>query len=136
MPRSFLLTTIFAAGARAPDRGGERDRLADRDSGRARCPTIRRRRLGGLIFRRGWALRSDDVRFGGISAMHVEDGAVTAVSDAGDLFIRLAGREWPDGSASMPLPNDRACADSKSRRDAEAMLVHGGQAWFASRAPT
>ncbi|HEY5710575.1 MAG TPA: esterase-like activity of phytase family protein, partial [Allosphingosinicella sp.] len=42
--------------------------------------------LGGLHFLGGWVLASDDMRFGGISAMHVKDGAVTALSDVGILI--------------------------------------------------
>jgi hypothetical protein len=34
----------------------------------------RRRRVGELVFLRGWALSSPEPRFGGISAMQVENG--------------------------------------------------------------
>ena len=45
-----------------------------------------RRRVGALVFLRGWELSSDDQSFGGLSAMQVEDGRVIAIGDAGTLF--------------------------------------------------
>src|SRR5688572_21031240 len=52
-----------------------------------------RKRVGRLIWLGGWEIRSNDPRFGGISALHVDGGAVTALSDAGTL-IRFS---LPDG---------------------------------------
>src|SRR3546814_7827468 len=45
-----------------------------------------RRRLGSLDYLGGWALRSNDQRFGGISAIHVAEGAVLALSDSGSVI--------------------------------------------------
>ena len=42
-----------------------------------------RDRAGALRILAGWALTSGDDRFGGISAIHVENGWVTAASDGG-----------------------------------------------------
>lgn len=91
----------------------------------------REHRAGDLEFLGGWALSSDDPRFGGISAIHVSGGVATAISDAGVLlrlalpgtagFGSVAAADLPQG----PMPNRR-----KSDRDAEAMVVHGGQAWI------
>lgn len=88
-----------------------------------------RRRVGALVFRRGWNLNSPDPRFGGISAMHVEDGKVTALSDAGVLLhFELPG----DGTSRLlqvqPLPGT---AEEKRDRDTEAIAVHGDEAWVA-----
>src|SRR3546814_14733450 len=44
------------------------------------------RRLGGLLFLGGWAIESNDPRFGGISSLHVEDDQVLAISAAGSLI--------------------------------------------------
>lgn len=88
--------------------------------------------VGRLRYLGGWALASDDVRFGGVSAIHVEGGAVTALSDVG-MVMRFAlpgaGREAPirfDPLAEGPGPRTR-----KSNRDSEAMLIDGPQLWVA-----
>jgi len=87
-------------------------------------------RLGRLVFLGGWALTSNDHRFGGISALHVEAGRVLALSDAG----------W---RSSFPLPGGRASvrarvammeagpgpADEKHNRDVEALVMHGRALW-------
>ena len=89
-----------------------------------------RRRAGALTFLRGWALSSDDPRFGGISAMQVEDGRVTAISDAGVLLhFRLPSRAGRQTLQVQPLPQS-AGAD-KASHDTEAMLLRGGEAWVA-----
>lgn len=92
-----------------------------------------RRRIGPLLFLEGWRISSRDVRFGGISAMHVENGTVRAVSDAGSLF-------------AFPVPTTRAgplqvrieriaegpgSGRRKSDRDGESFAVAGGSAWIA-----
>lgn len=88
-------------------------------------------RVGGLLFRRGWALSSDQPRFGGISAMHVENGQVTAISDSGDLlFFPLPGA-GPARVRIVALPLGHAPPDRKRDRDSEALAVHGDAAWVA-----
>ena len=90
----------------------------------------RRRRVGELVFLRGWALSSPEPRFGAISAMQVEKGQVTALGDTGTIFrfaVPLAA-----GSASLriePLP--RTTGRAKSSHDTEAMLLADGRAWIA-----
>jgi hypothetical protein len=88
------------------------------------------KRLGRLVFLGGWALTSNDERFGGISALHVEAGRVLALSDSG----------W---RSSFPLPERRSSvraviammevgpgsADEKWKRDAESLVVDGGVLW-------
>jgi hypothetical protein len=91
-----------------------------------------RRRLGRLTFLEGWRLSSRDVRFGGISAMHVEGGLVTALSDSGSIF-RFG---VPRRAGAMPLRIDRIprgprTGERKSDRDAEALAVADGSAWGA-----
>jgi hypothetical protein len=91
-----------------------------------------RRRLGALTFLEGWRLSSRDVRFGGVSAMHVERGIVTALSDSGSIFRFPVPRR----AGAMPLRIDRiprgpGTGRRKSDRDAEAMAVAGGRAWVA-----
>lgn len=87
-----------------------------------------RRSVGKLLYLGGWQIRSNDPRFGGISAMHVDRDEVTAVSDAGSL-IRFS---LPGGSLApsiAPLSQGSESAE-KSERDSEAMVVHGRRAWI------
>ncbi len=87
-----------------------------------------RRRVGELIYLRGWALSSDDPRFGGISAMQVVDGRVTAISDTGDLFeFNLPTRAATANMRIRPLPH--AAGAAKRDRDTESLVVHGARAW-------
>ena len=89
-----------------------------------------RRRVGGLTFLRGWALSSDEPRFGGISAMQVELGQVTALSDTGVLF-RFP---LPRSAGAVPLRVEalpQAGDGPKSGHDTEAMWLAGARAWIA-----
>ncbi len=91
-----------------------------------------RRAVGKLIYLGGWSIRSNDARFGGISAIHVEKSQVTALSDAGAL-IRFA---LPQGGGAavaevMPLAGGQGTPDNKSESDSEAMAIHGKSAWIA-----
>lgn len=88
------------------------------------------RRLGQLRFLEGWWLRSNDPHFGGVSAMHVEGDAITALTDTGRLYFfrpprrsgptPLRGR-WLTGGPDTP----------KQLRDTEAMVVSQGAAWVS-----
>lgn len=91
-----------------------------------------RDRIGGLVFLGGWALASDDPRFGGISAMHVGGGIVTAVSDAGTVlrFPVPAGAGESQVQVA-PVPRGPGSGRRKSDRDVEAMVVDGEQVWLA-----
>lgn len=89
-----------------------------------------RRRVGALTFRRGWALSSDEPRFGGISAMGIEQDRVTAVSDAG-VLLHFA---LPSGGRPQPLnvqPLPHGAGEDKAQHDTEAMLLRGDRAWIA-----
>jgi hypothetical protein len=86
--------------------------------------------LGRLRWRAGWSLESNDPRFGGISAMHVEGLQVTAFSDAGWLIrFALPGARAEGRVRISPLPGMAPSADKKADRDVEAMVVHGPLAW-------
>jgi hypothetical protein len=90
-----------------------------------------RRRIGRLDYLGGWSLRSDDPRFGGISAMHVEGGRVTALSDAGTLFHFALPGEASSGRVRIaPLRFGPGSATAKGDRDSEALAVHGDTAWI------
>ena len=88
------------------------------------------RRLGRLTFLGGWWLRSNHPDFGGISAMHVEDGRVMALGDGGMLMsFPVPARRGRAPLGMMPLPD--LAGRSKTGRDTEAMVVADGQAWVA-----
>lgn len=86
----------------------------------------KRRRLGSLVFLGGWALRSNDPRYGGVSAIHVEDGEVLALSDGAFLFRHaLPGRD-----KIVPMSVRRLeTVEDKRQRDTEAMVVRGDDIW-------
>jgi hypothetical protein len=88
-----------------------------------------RRSVGKLAYLGGWQIRSNDPRFGGISALHVERDEVIAISDAGSL-IRFS---LPGGSSPpriSPLSGETESKSSKGDRDSESMVVHGRRAWI------
>ena len=123
----LLLATITWPGPPEPPRGPATARLfaeavaLDEDD-----PT--RRRVGELVFLRGWELSSDDQSFGGISAMQVEDGRVVAVSDAGTVFeFPLPSR--PGESAVRIQPLSGTGGGAKWTRDSESLVLQGGRAW-------
>jgi hypothetical protein len=88
------------------------------------------RALGRLRWRGGWSLESNDPRFGGISAMHVDGGRVSAFSDAGWLIrFPLPGASAEAPARIVPLPGMAESADKKADRDVEAMAVYGPLAW-------
>jgi hypothetical protein len=89
------------------------------------------RRAGALRYLGGWSLTSNDFRFGGLSALHVERGEVLAFSDAGWLIrFPLPGAAGKVAASLGPLPEGPGSADAKSGRDVEALTVAGGQAWI------
>ncbi|HKR25742.1 MAG TPA: esterase-like activity of phytase family protein [Allosphingosinicella sp.] len=126
---ALLLATVTPPGPRPPPPGpGEAVILA------APVPLDpgdpRRRRVGALRFVEGWSLTSADDRFGGLSGLHVEAGAVTAVSDVG-VVMRFP---LPTARATLPVRFDPLVdgpgpRTRKSNRDSEAMAVGGGRLW-------
>jgi hypothetical protein len=86
--------------------------------------------LGALRWRSGWSIESNDPRFGGISAMHVEAGKVAAFSDAGWLIRFPLPKAHPEARVRIvPLPGMDHVPNKKANRDVEAMAVHGPLAW-------
>lgn len=90
------------------------------------------RQIGGLRFLAGWSLASTDVRFGGISAMHIEAGQVTALSDVG-MVIRFA---LPGAGSSEPVRFDPLIEgpgprSHRSNRDSEGLLIDGDRLWVS-----
>lgn len=95
----------------------------------------RRRRLGALELLDLWVLSSRDVRFGGISSMHVERGEVLAFSDSGSVFRFPVPRR----AGTLPLRIERIARGPgdgrrKSDRDIEAAAAAGGSLWLAYEA--
>lgn len=88
------------------------------------------RRLGRLTFLGGWALTSNDERFGGISALHVGSGEVLALSDAGwrIRFPVPAGRS-PVRAAIAMMEAGPGPAEEKENRDSESLVVGLGALW-------
>jgi hypothetical protein len=88
------------------------------------------KRLGRLIFLGGWALTSNDERFGGISALHVEAGRVLALSDAGwrSTFPLPGGRTSVRAAIAM-MEAGPGPADEKQNRDSESLVVFGRTLW-------
>ena len=85
------------------------------------------RRVGGLVFLEGWSLASDNPRFGSISAMHIADGHVFALSDAGSVFRFALPGHGPGRVAIDPLPSGPGSPTRKTNRDTEALLVRGNE---------
>jgi hypothetical protein len=89
-----------------------------------------RRRVGRLVYLGGWALRSNDRRFGGISAVHVEGGEVTAIGDSGaHVRFRLPPAGSNVAAIEIGALSDRA--GGKRAHDAEAMAIAANQLWVA-----
>ena len=90
------------------------------------------KRLGRLTFLEGWSLASNDARFGGISALHIEAGEALALSDAGwrIRFPLPAGRNPVRVDIAMILEGPGP-EEEKENRDVEAVAVDGGALWVA-----
>ena len=96
--------------------------------------------MGGLFFRGGLHLRSDDPRFGGISGLAATDGgrAVVAVTDTGHWVV--AGLIWEEGRLAgivdariLPLRDSSgAVFADKPDSDAEALARAPGGGWLVS----
>ncbi|HEY0412069.1 MAG TPA: esterase-like activity of phytase family protein [Allosphingosinicella sp.] len=86
---------------------------------------------GRLRFLGGWRLTSNDPRFGGISAMHVEGAAVLAFSDSGWMIrFPLPGPRSPVKAMIRALPRGPGASERKSARDIESMWVEGRSVWI------
>ncbi|MEA3064030.1 MAG: hypothetical protein QOJ27_465 [Sphingomonadales bacterium] len=88
------------------------------------------RQIGRLHFLGGWALTSNDARFGGISALHVDGDAALAVSDAG-WRIRIP---LPPGPSRVRaeiamIEQGPGPEEEKENRDVESLAVAGQAVW-------
>lgn len=90
-----------------------------------------RDRLGGLEFLGAWALTSNDARIGGVSALHVEGGEVTAMSDAGwRIRVPLPKGGGPVRAEVAMVEKGPGPPNDKSDRDIESLVVYGDRAWI------
>jgi hypothetical protein len=92
----------------------------------------RRTRLGPFTFLGGWALTSNDPRFGGLSALRVEGGEVLAFSDAG-WRLRFAAPRGGEATARAqvgPLPSGPGTGLRKTDRDIESMWADRDSVWL------
>jgi hypothetical protein len=125
----LLLGTITRIGAPPPPAGPGSGMLTV--SPIALDPTDpARRQVGSLTFLAGWRLESDDQRFGGLSALHVEGGRVIALSDVGVLTrfaVPLRAGRLP--VRFDPLLEGPGPRSPKWNRDTEGMLVADGRLW-------
>ncbi len=90
-----------------------------------------RDRLGALRFLGGWEIASTNRRFGSLSALHVQGGQVTAVSDAG-VVTSFALPGGSSGTARLLTPTQGpGRPNDKVARDSETFVVAGSRAWMA-----
>ena len=131
----FLLAALFLLGTFAPP-GLQRNPPPPPVSWVDFAPVALRgtgtTRLGGLRFLGGWAVTSNDPRFGGISAMHVSGGETLAVSDAGwRMRIPLPGEGAGRARVAIdPVEDGPGPFGDKENRDVESMAVAGGEVWL------
>jgi len=93
---------------------------------------LNQRSVGQLIYLGGWSIRSNDPRFGGISAMHVADGHVRAMTDTGvSIEFALPGAARTGPVAISPLAQGPGKTSTRRNRDAEAMVIANGVMWIA-----
>jgi len=124
----LLATITWPAPPPPPPGPGEAIVLVSRVPFDAGDPS--RRRTGSLHFLEGWSLASADDRFGGISGLHVEDGAVTAISDVGMVMrFPLPGARSRISVRFDPLLEGPGPRVRKNNRDSEALLVAGERMW-------
>jgi hypothetical protein len=89
-----------------------------------------RRRLGALVWLGAWQLTSNDRRFGGVSAMEVENNRVVAFSDAGWQFeFRLPRPDMVSRAAITLLPEGPEATGRKGDRDVESMVLSPNMLW-------
>lgn len=80
------------------------------------------RRIGGLVFERGYRLTSPDRTFGGFSSLLVDGDRFTLLSDGGNIVrFRLDGDGRLHDRGFAELPDGPWTGWSKSERDSESM---------------
>lgn len=129
----FLTLTILAADQallRIPDQSLEGPAVA---SLRAEPVDSDPSAFGGLRLAGAWRLRSDDPRFGGFSALAVEDGMLVALSDSGMVARFARPGASPAGVRLAPLPAGPGDPGFKRNRDSEAILRDPqGRGWWVA----
>lgn len=126
----FLGTFAPPSNAPAPELPSGAQMMAETVSLDTSEPGLRR--TGALEFLEGWRLRSRDVRFGGVSAIHVEGRDAIALSDAGTVFrFPLPTQEGPLELRIERLARGPGAGRRKGDRDSEAVVVSGGRLWIA-----
>lgn len=81
-----------------------------------------KRRLGALIFERGYRLTSPDPTFGGFSSLMVDGDRFTLLSDGGNIVrFRLSGDGRLSGRQFAELTQGPGTGWEKSDRDSESM---------------
>lgn len=90
------------------------------------------RRLGRLRFIGGWSITSNDPRFGGLSALHVEGRKVLALSDAGTaMAFTLPDADGKSALTDHFLREGPGVSHQRGSRDAEAVALLNDTAWVA-----
>jgi hypothetical protein len=91
-----------------------------------------RRDVGRLHFLAGWELSSPDVRLGGISGLHVENGEAIAVSDVGMiLHFPMPGTARMPRVRFQPLEQGPGAGRRRLTRDSEGLAVEGDRLWVS-----
>lgn len=90
----------------------------------------RRTRIGGLDYLGGWILTADDKRFGGLSALHIDGEAATALSDSGTIIDFRAPPAATSAITIRTLSGFPGKSGTKTDRDSESLAMAGGEAWI------
>lgn len=91
-----------------------------------------RRRLGSLTYLGGVELDGPGKSFGGYSALAVQGGAFTMVSDRGMMLTFHMGADWvPRDARVAPLPAGPGAGWTQDERDSESLAIDeaGDRAW-------
>lgn len=89
-----------------------------------------RTRLGPLLYLGGWHVESNDYRFGGISALHVEGREILAFSDAGWIVRFPPPRDGAVRASVQVLAQGPGSLEEKANRDIESVVLRGPHAWI------
>lgn len=129
---AFLFVPPWTGAPRAPEPdpavpfAAEPVALFPQDAGR--------RRLGGLVFVRGYRLVSADPAFGGYSSLATDGRRFTLLSDGGQgIRFTLDDKGRLSGRSAFVLPDGPGSGWEKSDRDSESMAVDPatGKIWVA-----
>lgn len=135
---SGLLVAALVVGAQRlisglPDREAQPDRVAAVTFTPVRLPPVRLATSEPTLRIAGaWRVTSSEPRFGGLSALAVDRGALLALTDSG-VVVRMPR---PGGATSMAtfrdLPDGPGDPRRKSRRDSEALARLADGDWLVA----